>query len=96
MSSDPRTCYKFVNDLIVAEPNPPFLKIKNQSNLRGHALQLEWATPIKECRHHFFIARLGRIWNALPENVVLAPSIHNFTVALTKIAFENLIALDFY
>ena len=47
-------------------------------HLGGHTFKLETEKYNTTERRHFFTNRIVKSWNALPENVVHAPSVNSF------------------
>ena len=54
------------------------------SRTRGHSFKLFLPDSRVNCTHHFFAFRVLRIWNALPENVVLADHLSLFIRRLER------------
>ena len=54
------------------------------TNLRGHPLKLAPIRAQHQRRGNFFTNRIVPLWNALPENVVMAPSVPSFEAKLDK------------
>ena len=69
-------CYKMTHGYYDTDQ---ILKLDNSDrNLRGHSLKLQMTQSTKNVRHHFFSIRVVNKWNALPEDVVSAPSLNAF------------------
>jgi hypothetical protein len=76
--------FKIVNNLnIVAwhNPNPPNC---SAYNTRGHSLRT--TRQITTClpRNHFLSNRIAPLWNSLPPEIVLAPSVNSFKARIDK------------
>jgi hypothetical protein len=68
---------------------PPLLHIDNNSRTRGHSLKLcksRWTSTI---RGRVFTNRIVNQWNALPEDVVSAPTLDTFKNRLDKLWKEH-------
>ena len=51
---------------------------------RGHQLKLEKGRSRLDVRKHFFTQRVVNLWNALPVNLVSAPTVNAFKNRLDK------------
>ena len=51
---------------------------------RGHQLKLEKGRSRLDVRKHFFTQRVVNLWNALPVNLVSAPTVNAFKNRLEK------------
>ena len=87
----PSTLYRRIrSDLIFTykvlnTPDHPCRGLFNLSrslNLRGHPLKLQLARCRLNCRKHFLSLRVVKNWNALPQHVVLAKTVHCFKAYL--------------
>jgi hypothetical protein len=94
IKNDLRTCYKLIMGLTHPGPDPSFLELRESRSLRGHPVKIVWETAKKNCRHYFFLARVGRIWNALPQDLVLAPSLAAFKAKLRTLPLRNYAVLQ--
>lgn len=56
----------------------------DRESSRGHRRKLFHTRSNYEIRRNFFWLRATKIWNDLPENVVMAPNINSFKNALDK------------
>ena len=65
----------------------------NNSTSRGHSLKLNVPISRTETRKYFFSARVVKIWNALPANLVHAPSIHSFKKQINNFNFNDTLVL---
>ena len=79
---DLKTCYKILNDFTYYCPNDPIIKIKTSVKTRTSGSKLFWPTASKNVRHHFFQARVGRAWNALPLSTQQSPTLSLFSAKL--------------
>ena len=52
---------------------------------RGHQLKLEKGRSRLDVRKHFFTQRVVNLWNALPVNLVSAPTVNTFKNRLDKL-----------
>ena len=69
--------YKLLNDLENVNYQN-FFELRRYPGLRGHALSLEVHRTRLNVRKYFFSNRAVALWNSLPEEVVLAPSVNVF------------------
>ena len=93
---DLRCCFKVLNEISFSGPLPPLLRLCKDRHARGHSKKLTWPTPRLNCRHNHFILRVGRVWNELPESVVMASTVQNFNRKMQKLTFEDYLDLEFY
>ena len=68
-----------------------FFTLRLDSRTRGHPLKLVVPCAKRDCRKFFFSNRLFNIWNALPAEAVLAPSLHSFKRHLMKAGLDRYI-----
>ena len=62
---------------------------------RGHQLKLEKGRSRLDVRKHFFTAqRVVNLWNALPENLVSAPTVNAFKNQIDKLWKDALFTTD--
>ena len=69
-----------------------FFKFSNNSTHRGHKFKL--AVPIAKCNRikYFYSSRAVPTWNALPDDVVVSPTLLTFKNHVRKLDFsKNLI-----
>jgi len=85
MAIDLKTMYKIVHGLTFLGQDPSFIKRRPNACLRGHQLQIMWNTTHKGCKFNFFVSRVGRVWNSLPEEVVTALTLSRFTKLLNEL-----------
>ena len=62
----------------------PEMNLNNLGITRGHNLKLCINRTKYDLRKHFFINRIGIIWNSLPNNVVKADNVNIFKNRLDK------------
>lgn len=62
-----------------------FFTIRGNDRTRGHPLKLVVKSVQRDCRKYFFSQRVVNIWNLLPTEVVLAPTITSFKRRLSAI-----------
>ena len=86
---DLKLIYKLTHPNDSVDSYPSLIKIKNGRQLRGHRLQIEWERAHKDVRQFFFVARAGRIWNGLPERVVMSSTLGEFMSKLTKLDLKG-------
>ena len=77
-------CYKILHGYVNGLPEKFGIKLASRTS-RGHSLKLEKQAVINDVRKYFFGVRIVNPWNALPENVINAPSIVSFKKNLFKI-----------
>ena len=80
--------YKILNGKIDVDPGI-FFKLSENRQLRGHPWKLEKTRVNMSRTSHSFSKRIVNDWNALPENVVLAPSIETFKERLHRTQLLN-------
>jgi len=80
--TDLTTCYMLLNDIKYFYHETPLVSINYNSRISNR--QLRWPTAHKNIRHHFFQARVGRIWNSLPYDIVNSPSVGVFKAKLSR------------
>ena len=51
---------------------------------RSHCLSLKVIGSSKNVRHHFFVVRIIRLWNSLPNDIVSAPSAAVFRARVSR------------
>jgi len=64
-------CYKFIHGLTVL-PSDNFFTIVADHVTRGHSYKLFLPESRVNCRQHFFVIRVVKVWNNLPADVVCA------------------------
>ena len=62
---------------------PHFIPLATNS-LRGHPLKIYIRRPRLDIRKYSFCYRSARIWNSLPESIVMAPNLHLLEKRLDK------------
>ena len=77
-------CYKIIHGLTCLLVDD-FFVLSNVNSTRGHSLKLSVPTSRINCRLNFFAVRVINIWNRLPENVVTARTVLDFTNSLVNI-----------
>ena len=75
-------CYNIVHGHNSSSFND-FFSFSNNPSSRGHSLKLAFPTAKSDIRKYFFSTRVVKIWNALPTNIVHAPSTHSFKSLLS-------------
>lgn len=75
-------CYKIFHDLSAIKPNDLFVMAANLGT-RGHSLKILHPRPTTEARRRYFSCRIVKDWNALPIDVVNAPSLPHANQSLT-------------
>jgi hypothetical protein len=90
--SDMVTCYNIVHGNIALSFND-FFSFSNNSSSRGHSLKLNVPITRTDTRKYFFSARVVKTWNALPANLVHAPSMHSFKKQINKLNFNDTLVL---
>ncbi|CAH8605723.1 unnamed protein product [Dicrocoelium dendriticum] len=72
--------------MILSNPGHPCRHLltlhQSGSHLRGHPLRLTHQHSRLNCRRHYFALRICRPWNALPADLVLAPTVADFKTRL--------------
>jgi hypothetical protein len=66
-------------------PREDFFEFSHLTATRGNSLKLKIPLARLDPSHHSFTRRVPAIWNALPDNVVTAPSIASFKSRLSKV-----------
>ena len=79
--------YKILNN--DNHPCRSLLMKSTSTNLRGHPLKLSHQHSHLNCRRFFFSLRICRIWNSLPEEVVMAPSLNLFKKRLDELMGDH-------
>lgn len=75
--------YKIINNLVDLSPEEFFTFPTRET--RGHPLKLSYPRFRLNCRKNFFSNRVVKVWNGLPESVVMAPSLSLFKKYLSNI-----------
>ncbi|CAI2737706.1 unnamed protein product [Dicrocoelium dendriticum] len=72
--------------MILSNPGHPCRHLltlhQSGSHLRGHPLRLTHQHSRLNCRRHYLALRICRPWNALPADLVLAPTVADFKTRL--------------
>jgi hypothetical protein len=76
--------YKLTHNIYDPDTDRPLFTYSTTTQTRGHSLKLQRSTCSRDTRRHFFAHRIISNWNALPENVVTAPSLHSFENRLDR------------
>jgi len=77
LHADLITCYKIINH-IISVPFDALFKFAATNNTRGHPLKLTVPESRVNARAYAFPVRVINVWNRLPADVVLAPSLLSF------------------
>lgn len=85
--------YCLLHGLLDYDPSN-FFEIRNEGRTRGHPLKLVKKSFKLNCRKFFFANRVINMWNALPGDVVMAPSIQCFKTRLNKCDSLNLLLIN--
>ena len=85
-------CYNIVHGHNSLSFNDFFSFFNNPSS-RGHSLKLAFPTVKSDTRKYFFSTRVVKIWNALPTNIVHAPSTHSFKSLLSYHDLTNFLVI---
>jgi ribonuclease P/MRP protein subunit RPP40 len=76
--------YKMLHNIYDQSVGKEIIRIAEDLRTRGHSLKLQKPRARKNVRQHFFGLRVINPWNALPDTVVTAPSVHAFENRLDK------------
>jgi len=79
------TCFRLLRGEMYQGEGESILGNILSCRTRGHDWRFGWPKARLNCRHHFFVSRVGRIWNKLPAFVVDAPSVHSFKHRLSSV-----------
>jgi len=71
----------------------PFINDEDNSR-RGHSFKLKKGRFYTNVRKHFFSERVVNLWNALPDQIVDAPTINTFKNRLDRHWNKYLYSLD--
>ena len=66
-----------------------FFSVRGNERTRGHPLKLEVMQTRLDCTKYFFVNRVVKVWNDLPEVVVMASSVHNFKRGLADLGLSK-------
>ena len=77
-------CYNILRENNCLNTSNYFIINKN-TNLRGHSLKLTVPVAKLNARRYFFSNRVVPIWNSLPSELILSPSVQSFKHKLTHI-----------
>ena len=75
--------YKILHG-IYEEATAPFLLKSNESRSRGNSLKLQHVYHKYDVAKYSFASRVVKIWNSLPDRVILATSVNSFKSNLDK------------
>ena len=81
-------CYKIIHGLTCLLVDD-FFVLSNVNYTRGHSFKLMVPVSRINCRLNFFSVRVINVWNSLPDNVVSARTVVNFTRSLQVINFST-------
>jgi len=68
-----------------------YFSVRGSERTRGHPFKLVVNLCKTDCRKYFFCNRVVKIWNYLPSDVVLAPSVNSFKKALLQVDLSKYI-----
>jgi hypothetical protein len=78
--------YMSIHGLIAIPLGEPYLKLSDSTYLRGHQWKLITPASRTNTLRHSFFHRVPFDWNALPAQVVNAPSLDSFISAVNSSA----------
>ena len=84
--------YKYLHGKYSVKRHP--FKMANRKTTRGHALKLQKQYSRLDLRKFFFTNRVVEAWNALPDHVVLAPTLNAFKNKFDK-HWQNVFSFDY-
>ena len=73
-----RNTFKYLNGQYNSAPILHLDSRTRGTTTRGHQLKLEKGRSRLDVRKHFFTQRVVNLWNALPVNLVSAPTVNAF------------------
>jgi len=76
--------FKILHNIYDDRITEGLLQLSNVSTTRGHFLKLATKQSRLEIRRNSFAIRVVKLWNALPEDVVMAQSVKVFESRLDK------------
>lgn len=66
-----------------------YFSLRSDSRTRGHPLKLVVPPVKRDTKKFFFSSRIVRVWNELPTDVVLAPTLHTFKTKLKGVCLTG-------
>jgi hypothetical protein len=66
-----------------------FFELNKRAPTRGHPWKLVPNTFKRDCRKNFFASRVVHVWNDLPMDCVLAPSLNLFKRSISELNFKK-------
>jgi len=81
-------CYKIIHGLTVLL-SEKFFTITTNNVTRGHSCNMFLHESRVNCRQHFFVVRVVKVWNNLPADVVCANSASVFVHKLKSVDFSQ-------
>src|SRR6266536_750284 len=63
---------------------------------RGHSLRLQVLQSNSDIRKYFFANRIVKVWNSLPDHLVLSPSISKFKRSINVINLDKFLSFPTY
>lgn len=66
-----------------------FFELRSGGRTRGHPFKMKIQLVRRDYRKFFFSNRVARVWNELPENVVMAPTLLSFKSRLRVVCLDQ-------
>ncbi|VDM05514.1 unnamed protein product [Schistocephalus solidus] len=89
MRGDLLQTFRIVKGLDCCLEFSDFFEFATTTHLRGHPLKLRVQQARLDVRKFSFSVRVVKPWNALPEDVVMSPSLESFKRNLDSFMFRN-------
>ena len=87
--------YKILHKIYDPEVSTGILKLSPVTNTRGHSLKLCTQLSRLEIRKNCFAVRVVKVWNSLPEEVVMSSSVKAFEAKLDKFWIDQPVKFDY-
>ena len=88
-------CYNILRQNNCLSQND-FFKLNPNISLRGHPLKLTVPISKLNVRKFFFSNRIIQVWNSLPSDLILSPSISSFKIQLKKTDLSKYLTFPSY
>ena len=87
--------YKISHKTYDPEVSTGILKLSHVTNTRGHSLKLCTQLSRLEIRKNCFAVRVVKVWNSLPEEVVMSSSVKAFEAKLDEFWIDQPVKFDY-